>query len=369
LGGNHDKRPLKILHIDPEKNWGGGEAQVLGLLMQLASKGHHNDLLAHPSGILFERCQGLDIGTRPIIMRNDLDVRCVVSLRRFIREGNYDIVHFHTKRAHALALWLPQGEPRPKYLVTRRMDYPEPRNWYTDILYNRRVDGVVAISQTIVNLLISAGVDRRKIRFIPSGIDPGKFEMSERQRAGADDFTVVGCLGGLEERKGHRYLLEAAAVLKADGLKIRYKIAGSGPLRARLEEDVARLGLGKEVHFVGFVSDAVEFLAAVDLLAMPSLYEGLGVAALEAMAAGRAVVATQVGGLTESIVDGVTGVFVPPRDSAALAAAIAKLARSRPLARSMGNQGRERVRQHFSLENMARMNESYYYELLGAEPH
>jgi glycosyltransferase involved in cell wall biosynthesis len=299
-------------------------------------------------------------------MRNDLDVRCVASLRRFIRQGNYDIVHFHTKRAHTLALWLPRGESRPKYLVTRRMDYPEPRNWYTDILYNRRVDGVVAISQTIVNLLVSAGVERRKIRCISSGIDPGKFEMSERRRTGEDDFTV-GCLGGLEERKGHRYLLEAAALLKAEGLKIRYNIAGSGPLRARLEEEVARLGLGAEVRFLGFVSDAAEFLAGVDILAMPSLYEGLGVAALEAMAAGRPVVATQVGGLTESIIDGVTGALVPPRDSAALAAAIAKLARSRPLAGSMGNEGRERVRRYFSLENMARKNEAYYYELLGPE--
>ena len=369
MGGNRDNRPLKILHIDPEINWGGGEAQVLGLLTQLAFRGHHNDLFAHPSGILFARCQGIDIGMRPIIMRNDFDVRCVISLRRFIRDGNYDIVHFHTKRAHTLALWLPRGKRRPKYLVTRRMDYPEPRNWYTDILYNRRVDGVVAISQTIVNLLVNAGVDREKIRCISSGIDPKKFEICERHTAADDDFTVVGCLAGLEERKGHRYLIEAAALLKADGRKILYKIAGSGPLRARLEEDVARLGLSREVLFLGFVTDTAEFLAGVDIFVMPSLYEGLGVAALEAMAAGRAVVATRIGGLTESIVDGVTGVFVPPRDPVALAAAIAKLARSRSLARSMGNQGRERVREHFSLENMARQNESYYYDLLCAERH
>jgi glycosyltransferase involved in cell wall biosynthesis len=245
------------------------------------------------------------------------------------------------------------------------MDYVEPRGWYTNLLYNRSVDGVVAISQAIGDVLLTAGVNRRKIRIISSGIDPRIFENIGPQKTDSN-ATLVGCLGGLEERKGYRYLLEAAALLKADGLKIHYKIGGGGPMRARLEEDVARLRLGNEVQFLGFVADTAQFLASIDIFAMPSLFEGLGVAALEAMAAGKAVVATRVGGLTESVVDGVNGLLVPPRDPASLAAAIARLARSRSLAESMGRQGRERVRQNFSLENMALQNESYYYELLAA---
>jgi len=366
LGGSHDNRLLRILHVDPEKNWGGGEAQVLGLLSHLAAKGHRNDLLAHPSGLLFARCQSLNVRARPIVMRNDLDVRCVLPLRRLIHQMRYHIVHFHTKRAHTLALWLPHGKRRPKYVVTRRMDYPEPRTWYTRCLYNRRVDGVVAISQTIAKLLLSAGVDNGKIRCISSGIELRTFENVRTRRIGANDVTEIGCLAALEERKGLRYVLEAAALLKADGLKVHCQIAGDGPLRAQLEADVTRLRLRDEVRFLGFITDTAEFFAGVDLFAIPSLHEGLGVAALEAMAAGKAVVATRVGGLTESVLDGVTGFLVPPRDSVALAAAIAKLAHSRSLARAMGQQGRARVRQHFSLQNMARQNESYYRELLSA---
>jgi glycosyltransferase involved in cell wall biosynthesis len=365
LGGSGDNRLLKILHIDPEKNWGGGEAQVLGLLQHLASKGHYTDLLAHPSGLLLARCQTLSVKTRPIVMRNDLDVRCVLGLRRLIREMDYDIVHFHTKRAHALALWLPRRKDRPKYVVTRRMDYPEPRNWYTRTLYNRRVDGIVAISQTIADLLLNAGVDERKIRVIPSGVGARAFT-GVAQRTRSDGVFVVGSLAGLEERKGHRYLLEAAVLLKQEGLKIRYKIAGDGPLRPRLEEEAARLGLTEEVSFVGFVTNTAEFLDSVDLFAMPSLYEGLGVAVLEAMDAGKAVIATRVGGLVESVLHEVTGLLVPPRDPVALAGAIGRLARSPSVAQSMGHRGRERVRQHFSLENMARQNEAYYYKLLGS---
>ena len=364
MGGSGDNRLLKILHIDPERNWGGGEAQVFGLLQHLAAKGHDNDLLAHPSGLLFARCQTLDVRARPILMRNDLDVRCVWPLRRLIGRMAYDIVHFHTKRAHALAFWLPRGRRRPKYVVTRRMDYPEPRSWYTNCLYNRRVDGVVAISQTIAGVLLGAGVERDKIRCISSGIDPERFA-AVGARAGADDgVTVVGCLAGLEKRKGHRYLLEAAALLKAEGLRVRYQIAGDGPLRAQLETEAQRLGVAEEMCFLGFVADTARFLAGVDLLAMPSLYEGLGVAVLEGMAAGKPVVATKVGGLSESVLDGVSGFLVPPQDPAALAAAIAKLARSRALGQAMGARGRERAREYFSLQRMALQNESYYRELL-----
>jgi len=363
LGGSGDHRPLKILHVDPEKNWGGGEAQVLGLLRHLAARGHRNDLFAHPSGLLFARCRSLKVvKTYPIAMRNDLDLRSVAVLRRLIGEVDYDIVHFHTKRAHTLALWLPHGQPRPKYVVTRRMDYSESRSWYTRLLYNRRVDGVVAISRTIRDVLIRAGVDENKIRVIYSGIDPDSFD--DKKGAVSKNALVVGCVGGLEERKGHHYLLQAAANLKARGLKIRYKIAGDGPLRARLEEETARLGLADDVQFFGFVTDTSEFLSSIDIFAMPSLHEGLGVAALEAMAAAKPVIATQVGGLVESVLDEVTGILVPPRDAAALASAIARLARSPVLARSMGQQGRERVRRRYSLETMALENESYYRALL-----
>ena len=81
-------RRLKILHIDPERNWGGGEAQVLGLINGLAAKGHENELLAHPNGRLFSQCQKLEIVCRPIVIRNDLDWRCIPALRRLIRTGD-----------------------------------------------------------------------------------------------------------------------------------------------------------------------------------------------------------------------------------------------------------------------------------------
>ena len=367
MGGSGSRRLLSILHVDPERNWGGGEAQVFALLAYLSARGHRNDLLADPNGLLYANCRKLDIRLRRFSVRNDLDLYAAGTLRRLIHSENFDIIHFHTKRAHALSLWLWPKRNRPKYIATRRMDYPERRGWYTKLLYNHRVDGVVAISRVIAELLAQAGVDRGKIRHIPSGIDPARFT-PDSHKLTSRDSPVIGSAAVLEARKGHEFLLEAAALLKADGVNLSYQIAGAGPLRHQLEQQAAHLGLQEEVQFLGFVDDIANFLAAIDIFVMPSLHEGLGVAVLEAMAAGKPVVASRVGGLAEAVADGVTGILVPPANAIALAQAIAKLVHARALAGEMGDQGRRRVEQHFTLERMAASNEMYYYELLGVAP-
>lgn len=363
MGGSGHSRLLKILHIDPEKNWGGGEAQVVGLLQNLSQWGHRNDLATPADGQLFRRSIP---GVRkiPLTVRNDLDIRGVPALRRLIRQERYDIVHFHTKRAHALSLWLPRGERRPKYIVTRRMDYPEPKNYYTRYLYNRRVDGVVAISRSVLDCLSEAGVNGRSIRLIYSGIDPQPFRELPSDEQRANDSAVIAMLAVLEERKGHRFLLDAARVLKDRGRRIRYVFAGDGSQKGQLQRMVQTLGLREEVSFVGFVKDVPKFLSSIDLLVLPSLYEGLGVAALEGMAAGKPVIATRVGGLAESIVDGETGFLVPPRDGVALADAIERLVADPSMARAMGRKGAARVLSNFTIEQMANQNEAFYYALL-----
>jgi glycosyltransferase involved in cell wall biosynthesis len=363
--GKGPNQPLKILHIDPEKNWGGGESQVLGLLSYLAARGHHIHLLAHPDGRLFQRSQEQSIRTMPLIVRNDFDLRPVFRLRRLIRDENYDIVHLHTKRAHVLSLWLRRGLAKPKYVVTRRMDYPEANTWYTRYLYNRKVDGVVAISCKISKLLIEAGVEREKIRMIHSGIDPKPFEAAAKIGDVHPERVVVGMVAVLEERKGHRFLLEAAGRLKAQGYQIHYCVAGEGSLRRSLQKTATRLGVKDEVQFQGFVSDMPAFLSQVDILVLPSLFEGFGVSVLEAMAAGKAVIASRVGGLEELVTDTVTGLLVAPRDVDGLARAIAKLAGDRKLLREMGRKGRARLQANFTIERMAEQNEDYYYGLLG----
>jgi glycosyltransferase involved in cell wall biosynthesis len=125
--------------------------------------------------------------------------------------------------------------------------------------------------------------------------------------------------------------------------------------------------LNGDVEFSGFVSDTPGFLAGIDVFVLPSLYEGLGVAALEAMAAAKPVVASGVGGLAELIEDGITGLLTPPRDVNALEAAISRLLTDPGLAQSLGQRAAAHVREHFAVQRMAAENEAYYYELLGRD--
>jgi glycosyltransferase involved in cell wall biosynthesis len=364
LIGSGDSRLLKILHIDPEKNWGGGEAQVLGLLAYLAEQGHRNDLLTHPHGKLWEQSHKLNVRCFPLVVRNELDLREIPKIRRLIRAEKYDVVHFHTKRAHALSPWLPRGQDRPKYVVTRRMDYPQTNNWYTRYLYNRGVDAVIAISRPIADVLIGAGVDPGKIRVIHSGIDRARFTGPERESTCEPGAPIIGTVAHLEARKGHRYLLQAARLLKEQGYRFKVALAGDGSLKPVLEEMAKSLALCEEVTFLGFVPDVPKFLNTIDIFVLPSLYEGLGVAALEAMAAGKSVVASRVGGLADLVKDSETGFLVPPADAEALAAAVAKLLEEKALRAAFGERGAMRVREHFTIEEMAKRNEECYYAIL-----
>jgi glycosyltransferase involved in cell wall biosynthesis len=295
-------------------------------------------------------------------MRNEFDLNPVPSFRRLVQREQYDIVHFHTKRAHALALWLGRGS-RAKTVVTRRMDYPMKRSWYNRYLYNRKTDGVVAISRRIAEILVEGGVHEDRVRVIHSGVDPDLF--GSFSFPGWDGRTLtVGTVAVLVKRKGHRFLLEAAAIIKQRGFKLRYQFAGDGPEKKELEKLVAQLGLEEEVSFSGFLPDVAAFLANVDIFVLPSLYEGLGVAVLEAMAAGKPIVTSRVGGIPELIRDRECGLLVPAGRAESLADAICLLLSQESLAERMGRRAWQKVREEFTLEEMGNKNETFYYELL-----
>jgi glycosyltransferase involved in cell wall biosynthesis len=164
----------------------------------------------------------------------------------------------------------------------------------------------------------------------------------------------------LDEQKGHRYLLEAAVEIP----EAVFVLVGDGPERAALEKQVHQLKLEDRVLFFGFRNDIQNWLSACDLFVLPSLYEGLPIAVLEAMAAGKPVIATDIPGNREAVVDGLTGCLVAPQDPRSLAVAIRSLLADSALRKRMGQAGREIVSQKFSMKEMVRQVTEVYTECL-----
>lgn len=301
-------------------------------------------------------------------MKNDLDVIAGLRLRRVVRAGGYHIVHFHTARAHALSPWL-RGLP-VKRVVTRRMDYRVRPGWFTRLLYDNSVDAVVAISLGVKAALQAGGVPNSHIRIIPSGIDTTRFAVTADQRTKqraalgiAPHECVVLAVGALAERKGHITLLQAAALLRPKGKQLRYLICGDGPLRTRLGNEARTLGIAEDVRFLGFCPNVIDYLAAADVFVHVPLWEGLGIAVIEALAAGLPVVASRVGGIPELIEDGQSGLLVPPQEPAVLAAAIERVVGDRSWAKRLGTNSQAAVRSRYDVTVMAQANEALYDEL------
>jgi L-malate glycosyltransferase len=345
---------MNVLHVDPERGWGGGEVQVLTLLRELGRRGYRSRLAADPRGRLACEAAAAGVPVEALPVAITLDLRAGMRLRALVT--GHAVVHFHTARAHTLAPFCRGRGAR--LVVTRRMDYVPRGGVYVRWLYNRAVDAVIAISEGVRSALLRGGVHPDRIRVVPSGIDPAALEAAPEARSavraewGVDaGEVVVLVLGALERRKGHAVLLDAARRLAMGHPGLRYVFAGEGGERAALAS--AARGLGDRVVFAGFRRDVAACLAAADVVALPSLQEGLGVAALEAMAARRPVVASRVGGLAEVVVEGETGLLVDAGEPGSLAAALATMAEDAALRARLGEGGRRRVLATYTAAQMA----------------
>ena len=360
--------PLRVAGVDPEREFAGGQSLVLGLTRELLRMGHRAELICDPAGNLFERAVAEGIPCHRLRLRNSLDIAGGMRLRSILAREGYDVVHFHTARAHAMAPFA-RGLARA-LIATRRMDY-RPNRLFAPFLYSRAVDGVAAISDAVATALTSAGVPRERITVIPSGVECEYFRppsnqerITARHALGlAAETIAVGTIGALEERKGHRHLLKALA--PAMDAVVCF-IAGEGSLRSELERRAELLGISTPTRFLGRIEPSRDLLWALDIFVFPSLWEGLGVAALEAAASGVATIASNAGGIAEVVRNGETGVLVAPADSRALRAAIARMAACASERAALGEAARTRAVTEFAMGAMARRTLALYRACLGA---
>lgn len=231
----------------------------------------------------------------------------------------------------------------------------------------------VAVNAEAVARVVAAeeGCSRRKMVLIPNGVTEETLAHSADRRTARlrldlpPDGPVVGAISRLAWKKGVRHLVDAMPRLLESVPDATLVIIGDGPLRGELETQAVALGVRDRIRFLGSRADALDLLAAFDVFVLPSLIEGMSNALLEAMAARLPVVATDVGGNAEVMVDGETGFLVPAGDASQLAGAVLKLLHAPELGREMGAAGRRRVERDYRAEAMVRRLEELYEQLTG----
>jgi glycosyltransferase involved in cell wall biosynthesis len=315
-------------------------------------------LVAHPAGELRQRAQeGLDL--IPLAPTTEMDLSAAWRLSRLIKQLKPDVIHAHDPHGvalAALALSMSTQLAKPPLVASRRVDFHIKGNALSRWKY-RQVDCFVCASDAIRKMLIADGVPPAYVVTIHEGIDLAHVAAAPPADLHAELWLphhapVVGNVAALVPHKGQRHLVDAAALVVKQVPDARVVIAGEGELRASLERQIRERHLEKHVFLAGFRPDILSVHKGFDIFVMSSVTEGLGTSLLDAMACGKPVVATTAGGMPEVVADGESGILVPPRDDAALAAAIIRLLKDAPLRQAMGAAGERRVREHFSSERM-----------------
>jgi len=365
---------MKILHINTEPTWRGGEQQTLNLLVGLNERQIACHLVCQAGSPMEERAVRAGVVVFPITMRGEIDLAAGIRIRKLINKFNYNIVHSHTSHAHSLAFLASIGTGVTR-LVTRRVDFSIFRHSFlrlSGIKYRHMAEYYIVISRKIKDVMVADGVAAERIFVVHSGVDLQRFAgvsgdhlITEFNLTPGEKVVInVAHLAGV---KGQQFLVRAIprVVKKIPG--VRFFIVGKGELLAELKALAASLGITRELVFTGFRSDVGAFYKIADLFVMSSVNEGLGTAVLDALAAGKTVVAADSGGIPEIIRDGETGRLVEPSNPEALARGIIDVLNHPEQAGRMAAQGRALVKKQFSTETMTEKNLAVYRMLLSSE--
>jgi glycosyltransferase involved in cell wall biosynthesis len=366
-----------VVHFVDTDTFGGSEQSLLHLLEGLDRARWRPVLLHHPAAGLAQLLEGAaaaGVTVRQVPRVSDADVAWrLPGLVRALGVDRPAVFHAHLNWPLACKFGLVAARIRRVPVVIGTVQL------FVAVLVNRSVRfqqrivsaGVhryVAVSEEVARRMATCfGISPAKLRVIHNGIDPGPFGRPPDARLrtaliGDPHRPLVLTLARLAPQKGLDTLVAAARLVP----EAVFVVAGDGPERGALEAQAATLGLADRMRFLGHRRDVAALLDACDVFALPSLFEGLPLAVLEAMAAGKPVVASHIGGTDEAVLEGVTGLLVPPADPCALARAIRVVLADPALARRLGAAGRSRVDAEFSARRMVRAVEATYDEVLAA---
>jgi glycosyltransferase involved in cell wall biosynthesis len=372
-------RHLKVIHIIGGGEFGGAEKHILNLAGASDLFKVDYTVCCLFSAPFADIASDAGISALSIPMSHKADFKVVGKLARVIMEGNFDLVHTHGVRANLLGRLAARQAGKRKVITTvhslLEKDYPgvvsRLANSWAERSTRGLTDHFIAVSQGLRDRLVCGGIPAKEVTVIYNGISleeirPSSEPGAARKKMGFFPETpLVGIVARLHSVKGHSHFLEAARSILEQRPEVRFLVVGAGPHRPVLEKMAGSFGITDQVVFTGFIDDVYSLMADLDLLVISSLWEGFGLTAIEAMALGVPVVATEVGGLPEVVLHGETGLLVPPANPVALARNILWMLDHPGEASSMAEKGGQIVREKFTSTVMARRTEELYRRVAG----
>ena len=357
-----DNYNMKVLLLTTHLNIGGVTSYTINLARALKNKGI-TVYIGSAGGELLEKVNrsgikhiGLNVKTK--FEFNPKLILSLVKLRSFIIKNNIDIVHSQTRVTQVL------GVAAAK--LTGVSFVSTCHGFFKKSRLGRKMFGAwgnfaIAISDAVRGHLINdLGLKKENVYLIYNGVDANSFSPEGvgdelgafKYNLGLDTSPVIGSVSRLSPVKGLNYLLLAMKDILKELPEAKLLLVGEGPSKRHLMELARKLGIEKNVFFASSTTDTRRFLDIIDVFVFYSLEEGLGLSLLEAMACGKPCVASNVGGVSSIIEDGVTGILVPPKDTHTLKSAIIKVLKNAPLKERLALNGKKVIKNKFSLDNM-----------------
>ena len=357
---------MKIFQVLNSLECGGLEKLTLDLSLKLKAQGHTVTIccLERTGNLLNNNYAGIEIIS--LNKGSGLDFTLPFRLAEAMRQKKPDVVHTHNMGPLLYGTIAAKLADVPVVINTRHGRAPQHMN---GLIWGMN-EAIVAISNDAKSeLLKNNTIDPGKVSVIHNGIDLEAFksrifQQEAKKALGLDSLFVIGTVSRLAREKDQFSLIKAFAMVVSVEPKVKLVFAGDGPLKVELAALANDLGIKDKIAFLGFRDDVNTILRAFDIFVLSSLQEGISLSLLEAMASRLPIVATNVGGNPEVVIDGETGILVPPKDPEKMAEAIIKILQNPELAKNMGQAGRKRVEEKFSLYRMVSEYRSLYEEIL-----
>jgi len=367
---------IKLLRIVSNLGIGGVQKRMVSLLPKLDKKRYSIIVCSFKPGELQNRLEQSEIPVRIVSRRFKFDPVCIYKLRSIMKKENIDIVHTHCHKPNTTGRLAAKLAGVPVVITNEHNVDSWKSNW--QLTLDRRLatysDRIIAVSEAVKNFYVeNANIPADKFEVIYNGVDLDFWQNNilsqetiaeKKTKLGlSQDDKVIVNIGRLHPQKGHEYLFRAVRKIIPRMKNLKFLIVGDGSMKDSLELLSERLGIKKYVIFTGKRDDIKDILCFSDISVLSSIREGFSNVILESMACGKPVIATDVGGNNEIIIDGENGFIVPSRDEDTLADKILALASSEELTERMGLAARETVKK-FSLKRMVEKTEQLYEKLM-----